>query len=264
MRLSDVLSKPPDSSFRQVSGFLKKKLAVGGQQSISIGNIGLNYYCKGCGDTRTFWSGDKLYCIGVNERQISIDCVLRCQCGSSVAVWFLIESYNDIIGLTTDVRIIKRREKLSNMVVPSKEQYGEYTGLLAKAMQAYRDGLGAGSTVYVRKILEKITEQTATAARISVTGRNGGKKPFKNLLEEVNRHHAIIPREFSENGYRLFGELSDAVHGDYEEELVLSKFEPLYRLVIGVIENVRNNGELLTAINSLGWNDNGGMNNDQT
>jgi hypothetical protein len=258
MRLSDVLSKPPDSTFVQVDGFLKKKLSVGSQQGISICNIGLNYYCKGCDDTRTFWSGDKLYCIWINERQISIDCVLQCQCGSSVAVWFLIESYNDIIGLTADVRIIKRREKLSCMVVPSKEQYGEYTILLAKATQAYRDGLGAGSTVYLRKILERITEQTATAINIATTGRNGRRKPFKTLLEEVDRQYSIIPREFSANGYRLFGELSDAVHGDYDEELVLSKFEPLYRLVVSVIENVKNSSELLTSIDSFGWNNNGG------
>ncbi|MDR1538134.1 MAG: type I restriction endonuclease subunit R [Clostridiales bacterium] len=169
--MSDVLSKPPDSAFVQVDGFLKKKLSVGSQQGLNIGNVGLNYYCKGCDDTRTFWSGDKLYGIGVNERQISI---------------------------TVDVRIIKRREKLSDMVIPSREQYGEFTFLLAKATQAYRDGLGAGSVIYLRKILERLTEQTATATGITTLGRNGGRKPFKNLLEEVDRQQVI--NQYEESG----------------------------------------------------------------
>ena len=83
------------------------------------------------------------------------------------------------------------------------------------------------------------------------------------MLQEVDRQCAIIPREFSENGYRLFGELSDIVHGEYNEDLALSKYESLHRLIVGVLDNVKNNNELMTAVGLLGWN-NGVLNNDQT
>jgi hypothetical protein len=98
MRLSDVLSKPLGTKFVQIDGFMTKRLTVGKQRQLDVGRIGLNFYCKQCNDLRTFWSSDKLYCIGVNDRQISIDCVLNCQCGSSVAVWFLVESYNPTLA----------------------------------------------------------------------------------------------------------------------------------------------------------------------
>jgi hypothetical protein len=181
------------------------------------------------------------------------------ECDSSVAVWFLVESYTDIVGLAPEVRILKRREKLSESVRLGSEQFANFAEMLDKAYRAHRDGLGAGATVYLRKIFEQITIQTAMAVGISVTGQNGGKKPFRNLLEEVERQHSIIPREFSDNGYRLFGELSDVVHGEYDEQLGLRKFESLHRLVVGVIENVKNNEEIMSAIDSLGWNDNGGI-----
>ena len=48
------------------------------------------------------------------------------------------------------------------------------------------------------------------------------------------------------------------VHGEYDEELGLSKFEPLNRLVIGILENVKNREELRSAIGVLGWADDRG------
>ncbi|GIO15779.1 hypothetical protein J19TS2_53340 [Cohnella xylanilytica] len=258
MRLSDILSKPPTLAFKQVEGFLGEKyLAAGKQRKVQTGKIALNYYCKNCTDVRTFSSSEELYCIGVNEHLVSIDCVLNCHCGASVQIWFLVDCDGAICGRAPDIRILKRSEKLSNAALLDKERYGELSELLEKAQRAYRDGLGAGAMVYLRKIFEQITEQTAKAAGIPYVNGNGKRKPFKVLLEEVDRQCSIIPREFSANGYRLFGELSDVVHGGYNEELALLKYESLHRLIIGVLDNVNNNNELMTAIGSLGWNDGG-------
>ena len=113
------------------------------------------------------------------------------------------------------------------------------------------------SIVYLRKIFEKITVQTANAVSIQVLKPNGRQRPFKELLEEVDKQCHIVPPEFSANGYRLFGELSDVVHGDFDEQLGLTKFEPLYRLVIGILENVRNREELSAAKKALGWSEDG-------
>jgi hypothetical protein len=260
MRLSEVLSKPCDTDFVQVEGFVKQKLRVGVPRKIDIGKIRSNYYCESCGDMSTFWSGKDLQCVGINSRQISIDCVLECECGTSVAVWFLVDCFEDDINVSApNVRILKRREKLSELVKLSAEHYSEYAVLLEKAKQAHRDGLGAGAIVYLRKIFELITLKTAMVADISCTTDKGKRKTFKKLLTEVDAQCKIIPTEFSENSYKLFGELSDVVHGDYDEELGLQKFESFYRLVIGILDNINNKTELCAAIQALGWNgDSGG------
>jgi hypothetical protein len=132
------------------------------------------------------------------------------------------------------------------------------------AERAYREELGAGAIVYLRKAFEKITTQTADAMGISYAKYEGGNpKNFRDLLEQVDEKCSIIPREFSKNGYQLFRELSSVVHGEYNEELSLQKFEPLHRLVIGILENVRNRKELQSAIKSLGWEESiGGVTDD--
>lgn len=258
MRLSDVLSKPPTLEFRQVEGFLgEKNLTVGKQRKVQAGKVALNYYCNNCADVRTFCSSEELYCIGVNEHLVSVDCVLNCHCGASVQLWFLVDCDSNIFGRAPEIRILKRNEKLSTEVLLDKERYGDFSELLEKAQRAHRDGLGAGSMVYLRKVFEQITQQTATASGISCLNGKGKRKTFKALLEEVDKQCSIIPREFSANGYRLFGELSDIVHGEYDEELALLKYESLHRLIIGILDNVKINKELITVIGSLGWNEGG-------
>lgn len=79
------------------------------------------------------------------------------------------------------------------------------------------------------------------------------------MLQRVDGECEIIPKEFSKNGYRLFRELSTVVHGDFDEEQGLMKFEPLHRLVIGILENVRNKAEFKEAMRSLGWSDEGAV-----
>jgi hypothetical protein len=257
MRLSDILSKSPTLEFKQIEGFLgEKNLGLGKQRKIQAGKIALNYFCKNCNDVRTFCSGKEIYCIGVNEQLVSIDCVLNCHCGASVQIWFLVDCDSDISGRAPEIRILKRSVKLSTDVMLDKERYGELSELLEKAQHAHRDGLGAGAMVYLRKIFEQITVETADASGIVYDKYQGGNpKNFSNLLKEVDKQCSIIPREFSTNGYKLFSELSEIVHGKYNEDLALSKYESLHRLIIGILDNVKNNHELLNAIVILKWKD---------
>lgn len=257
MRLSDVLSKPPNKEYIQVDAFLSNKSGKTGQKvDISVGKIALNFYCSSCDDTRTFLSGEKLNCIFASRNLISIDCVLTCVCGAVIPMWFLVESKNDITGQTPNVRILKKTVKLSEKVHATHVRYGEFAVLLDKAMQAYTDGLGAGAVVYLRKIFEKITVKTAKAVNIEYDQYEGGNpKNFSTLLRRVDEKSRIIPKEFSANGYKLFREMSSIVHGEYDEEAGLNNFEALNRLVIGILENVINHRELLDAIAVLGWNE---------
>lgn len=254
MRLSNVLSKPPKPIFDPVDGFLIGKQGNMGQKvDIDIGTVALNYYCQTCEDLRTFYSKGKLTCIFVNKSMISIDCVMSCACGSTVEIWFIVECDNDITSVNPKVRILKRSERLSDTVKINTTRYGEYDYLLDKAEKAYREDLGAGAVVYLKKIYESITIQAARSVGIEITNKDGYQRPFKKILTEVDQRCHIIPSEFSNNGYKLFGELSDIVHGEYDEELGLKKFEPLHRLVIGILENVRNKGDFMDAKHALGW-----------
>jgi hypothetical protein len=168
-------------------------------------------------------------------------------------MWFLIEAESDIFSPSPKVRILKRNERLSDTVRLSRGQDDGFSELLEKARRAYRDDLGAGAIIYLRKILELITVQVANAEHISTVTPNKKRKSFKILLKEVDEQRSIIPREFSANGYRLFSELSEVIHGEYEEELGLQKYDAFRRLVIGIIENVKKNQELMNAIGALGW-----------
>lgn len=257
MRLSGVLSKAPKLSYEPVDAFLTgKKGNIGQKVDLSVGTVSLNYFCEECDDLRTFNSQGNLSCIFVSKNIISIDCVLKCTCGATVEVWFLVECEDDITSFAPKVRILKRSEKLSNTVRINTTRYGQFDYLLNKAEHAYREELGAGAIVYLRKIFEMVTVQTADSIGIEYNKYEGGNpKNFSSLLEKVDAEYSIIPPEFSKDGKRLFKELSNVVHGDFDEELGLKKFEPLHRLVIGILENVRNKEEFKDAKKALGWSE---------
>lgn len=261
MRLSSVFSKPPSDNPKEIDGFLDgKKLAKGKTRKVSIGNVTLAFFCKACDDTLSFYSSGDLYCIGVDDHSVSLDCILQCpQCNTvHIPAWFLIASEKEIFSRAPEVKILKRSFKLSEHVSWPGSRVSEFEEMLDKASIAYLEGLGAGSVIYLRKILEVITQQVGNVAGVSRNSANGRKKSFKDFLKEVNAQKAFIPIEFSANSYRLFGDLSNVIHGDFEEQIALQKYPALQRLVVGVIENVKNSQEIMTAINALGWNDEGG------
>ncbi len=262
MRLSDVLSKPPQKDYIQVDGFLQgKKGLIGQQVDLMVGNIALNYFCSECDDLRTYCSKGKLTAIFVDKDTISIDTVLECgACKNCTQVWFLVHSEGDITSVAPKIRILKLSRHLSEKVAIYGTKYGEYSSLLDKAELAYNNNLGAGAIIYLRKIYEKITICTAQQMNIQYQQYEGGNpKNFRELLEEVDKQCSIIPFEFKKNGYKLFRELSGLIHGNCDENLGLSKYEALNRLVIGILENLSNRKELKDALTQLGI-DTGGEN----
>ncbi len=256
MRLGDILSKPPKLDFVQVDGFLQNKKGDTGQTvELTVGNIALNYFCKTCDDIRTFRSRNKFSCMFIDKKTISIDCVLACSCGATVPIWFLVESMDDITLPAPSVRIMKKSEKLSDSVAISMDSYGFISKFLDKADVAYRDELGAGALVYLRKAFEAITLQTATSLGIITTKKNGSSRPFVDILRDIDAQNSIIPPEFSANGYKLFSELSNVIHGaSMNDTDALKKYQPLRRLVVGILENVKNREEFSNAKRALGWN----------
>ncbi len=268
MRLSDILSNPPKNEFTKVDGFLKNRKGKTGQVVVlkDVGQIALNFFCVKCGDQRTFNSNSKgkLACVFASKKMVSISCTLVCVCGNCVPTWFLIESESDIRDSEPKIRIIKRKYFLPESVEIKNHRYGDFSALLDKAQQACDDGLGAGSIVYLRKILESVVFKIANENGIVRTRKNGKPLPFNNVLKDVDEKAHIIPKEFAKDGYKLFCELSNVVHGDFDEEEGLKKFEPLNRLVIGVLENIKNKQELKEAMAKLNWNIDEGYNDDKT
>lgn len=265
MRLSDVLSKPPTKQYVQVDSFLQNKKGKMGQEvKVSVGKVALNYFCKNCDDLRTFYSKEDLSIIFGNKHLISIDCILTCGCGEIIPVWFLVESNNDITGQAPQIRILKKSEKLIRATRTDRLRYKEFSELLDKAEQSYNEELYAGAIVYLRKVFEKITIESANAMNIEYSKyENGNPKNFFELLTKVDKKCSIIPKEFSKNGYKLFRELSSVIHGEYDENIGLIKFEPLYRLVVGILENVKNHKEIMEALEKLQFHETGEEKNEQ-
>lgn len=253
MRLSDVLSKAPQKEYTQIDGFMENKSLQSGKfREINVGRIALNFYCKKCDDLRTFWSSDKLQCLGINPKIISIDVNLECNCKNNVQVWYLIESENDISGFTPNVRIIKKSIKLSSSVRMSYDYEKVIDIYLERADRAYYEDFGAGSMVYLRIIYEYITRSVAYSEGL-IESPEQPLKNFYTLLKNVDGKSSIIPREFSNNGYKLFKELSNIIHGNLDEEKSLQKYPHCRRLIIGILDNVKNSSEIRNAVRSLKW-----------
>jgi hypothetical protein len=263
MRLSEVLSKSPSKEFKQVDGFLQnKKGNIGQKVNIDVGKIGVNYFCKKCNGLSTFCSSKKLSTIFVNKNLISIHTVLCCSiCNNFIPTWFLIESNDDITGQSPHVKIIKKSDKLINLTRTDFSKYKDFTKLLDKAQQAYNEELGAGAIIYLRKVFEKVTIESAKAINFEYKKyENGNPKNFCELLKNIDEKCSIIPKEFSKNSYRLFRELSEIIHGEYDDNIGISKFELLQRLIIGILDNINNNKELLATIKELNWDTEGEKN----
>lgn len=92
---------------------MRKGLPHGGQQKLDVGVVCRNFYCKNCESELTFSTGEKtkISCVGVTNRSVSIDCVLKCpRCTVTVPIWYLVESKDDISNAIVEVRILKRTE----------------------------------------------------------------------------------------------------------------------------------------------------------
>ena len=49
--------------------------------------------------------------------------------------------------------------------------------------------------------------------------------------------------------------MSDVVHGEFDEAEGLAKYQTLKRLVVGVLENIKNREDFVAARALLGWAD---------
>lgn len=241
---------------------------------IQIGTINLPFYSTICEDSNSFISPKKLHCLIINEKMISIDCQLKCtdydkenpkcrKCNPYIQAWFLIEA-DDIFANTPNVKLVKQNFKLPENIKLSIEIEDKYSEWLAKAEMAHKERLGAGAIIYLRSVFEKITHEVGLNAGVKIRDKNGKILNFREVLQRVDSECSIIPPIYAENGYDLFIKLSEIAHGNSDEMTALKEYEPLRRLVIGIIENVRrkneeikNNVEIKKALLDAGLADGG-------
>ena len=255
MRLSSVLSDATTNRLYEVEPFMGKTIARWGtHRRIEVGTVTRSYECKKCQSVRPFNSRGQLSCLIAGPNLVSVDVVLKCvDCDTSVENWFLVRCADDLFGSAPSVSLIQVSEHLGDSAQRSRPYDGKLEELIDRADVAYACGLGAGSFVYLRKCFEIVTHQAATKAGVELTRKNGGRRSFAEVLTEVDKHRRIIPTEFSQDGYRLFSEISELLHGDASESDALQKYSSLKRLVRGVVDNVRNTAELSEAKRNLKW-----------
>lgn len=256
MRLSSVLSDAVLRELFQIEPFLgKTKAKWGTSKPIEVGTVTRQYYCEDCESVRPFNSAKKLNCLVAGPDLVSIDVVLKCvDCKNTVENWFLLRCADDLFGQAPSVSLVHRNEHLGTSVKALGPNTEQMQDLLDRADLGRRVGLAAGSLIYLRKHFEITTHTAAIGAGVNLRTKNKKRRNFADILKEVDKKTRIIPHEFSDDGYRLFSELSEVVHGDANEEMALRKFPALRRLVVGVFENVKNNSEFAEATNELGWN----------
>jgi hypothetical protein len=255
MRLSEVMNRAPDRERTQVENFLgTRRIGWGQHKKLDVGKVVHNFYCRECAAVRTFISAEKLACLVAGDQLVSIDVSLQCPvCPASVEAWYLIAGYSDLYVQSPVVYLDRYTENRRDLVTGVGTGGGQFEDLLDRAQTAYEQQLGAGSMVYLRKIFEAVTKEVATIAGIATTRPGGSRRPFRHLLEEVDREHHIIPAGLSRDGYRLFGELSQVIHGDTSEDVALRKYSPCRQLVLSVLRNVIGDREIARAIDALGW-----------
>lgn len=257
-----------------------KLISAGDFIEIQIGTIMQPFYSTVCRDSVSFVSPLKLHCLIINKSMISIDCELQCMdyiegnplcenCNHCVQAWFLVGA-DDIFAPFPNIHLIKQSFKLSDNIKLPVETEDKFVEWLAKAEIAHKERLGAGSIIYLRSILEQITIEVGNNAGVEIHKPSGGIKPFEQVIKAVDKECSIIPVIYSDNGYDLFRKLSNIAHGNADEETALKEYEPLRRLVVGIMDNVKkkeeeikNNAELKKALDEIGFSD-GGEQNEKT
>lgn len=288
MRLSTVLSEYDNNELRNVESIInsdiyydpdeimfdenRKAVESGSVVDIDIGTLVVHFFCTNRNDNVTFKSSVQ-HCLVVNNKVLSIDCMLECidcdrcpNCKRTIQAWFLVEADN-IFSDNPSVRILKYNFKVPEDIKFLYETSDVYAEWFAKADYAYREGLGAGSVIYLRTIFENLTKELGNLEGIDIFKQNGSSKPFSEVLAAVDKKCSIIPELYKQDGYNLFRKLSNIAHGNASEQEAIDNYPELRRLVRGIVDNInrqreeiKNNEEIKQALAKVGFACNGGNN----
>ena len=130
---------------------------------------------------------------------------------------------------------VKKVEKYKNLI-------SKYYPELKKSLNAYSQGMGVASFVYLRRILEWLLEEKCL----------DDEKPLKfvDKLDKVEKREKIIPDDFSEIKNQIYSVLSKGVH-EYSEEECLDMYDVVFFVIESILENELNKKERKRRINEV-------------
>jgi hypothetical protein len=192
----------------------------------------------------------------IDERALAVDdsiiAQLRCPtCGSSVYICYYIE-YNNKFEQDSDMYRVHKIGEYPNQDINRFNPIQKYSTdfpneykLMISAEKAFSIGLGSGSIIYLRKAYESLL--------YGILDENNISRPtqFRQALEKADEVAHIVPLELKDRAYGLFGEMSDLIHGEAEDEQCLEKYELLrdvFRLLLDEIVEKKRKATLIERI----------------
>lgn len=164
------------------------------------------------------------------------------------------EHYLDYIVLTTDNSMIKigQYPSVADMTFPELDAYKHVISKedrkeLGTAIGLFASGVGAGSYVYLRRILERLVYQAKAKAGDVV---NGEEFEQARVAERIKMLEGYLPEVLIKNT-TIYGILSKGIHELSEEECV--KYFPVVKeciyQILGMWESLRKKRDDEAALN---------------
>ena len=126
-----------------------------------------------------------------------------------------------------------------------KDMFIKEHKFLVLAERAYYSQLGAGSVIYIRKAYESLL--------YDILDKNSIPRPrtFSELLKTADGKANIVPTILKDKAYGLFGELSDIVHGDCDDDIGMTKYKDLRDVFCVILDNLLEQSRLESIAKNL-------------
>lgn len=245
----DLLENQPP--YKRMAITLNDYTALSEGEQIKIDGI-----CMGCGKERTFLSTNMTSCVNPLRRELAIHCPKPkgividasvvphkdgpdCYATSFFSVLFKCASCGEehYFAIRVDGQSITKIGQYPSFSRRETESLKKYKNLISKyytelttSVNLYSQGLGIGSFVYLRRILEHLVETKYYALpEHEETAR------FIDKLKAVQEVEAIIPPELEEIKEQVYSVLSKGVH-EYSEDECYDLYNVVFYVVTAILD----------------------------
>ena len=261
-----MMQKKLEELFTNTPPYKKVEIAI--DEYLSINDIGktisIDDYCENCGAEKVFICHSNLqlenikksadttnhlpysdlnflknfFINNINDYKTTIFKFVCAKCGEIHYFSVLFESdfmvkYGQYPSYST--QNVKKVEKYKNLI-------SKYYPELKKSLNAYSQGMGVASFVYLRRILEWLVEEKCLDDEKSLK--------FVDKLDKVEKREKIIPDDFLEIKNQIYSVLSKGVH-EYSEEECLDMYNVVFFVIESILENELNKKEKKRRINEV-------------
>lgn len=245
----DLLENQPP--YKRVGITLNDYMALSEGEQIKIDGV-----CMRCGKERTFLSTNMASCVSPLRKELSVHCpkpkgILldasmappkdgpECYATSFFGVLFKCVSCEEehYFAIKMDGQSITKIGQYPSFSRRETESLKKYKNLISKyytelttSVNLYSQGLGIGSFVYLRRILEHLVETKYYALpEHEETAR------FIDKLKAVQEVEAIIPPELEEIKEQVYSVLSKGIH-EYSEDECYDLYNVVFYVVTAILD----------------------------